>query len=720
MMRILLLLPLLIFNVLIFAAENDITIADIHRDGKFKTKSVWGMTFLNDGNYSKMERVGKAIQINKYSLKSGKKLSTLFDNQLHRFGEENLSIQGYSYNADESLIILETAKKKQYRHSYFAENFIFEVATKKVVKLSKGGAQMYATISPDGNKVAFVRDNNIYIRDIKAGSEYAITNEGKFNSIINGAGDWVYEEEFVLTRAFEWSGDGSKIAYVKFDELEVPQMDMPIYGGLYPKNYSFKYPKAGEANSKVSLHIFDLNTKTTVDVHPGNNSYYIPRIGWNNDILWFQTMNRHQNKLDLKLYDFAAGAYTVIWQETNRYYIDVTDHLTFLEDGAFIWSSERDGYNHLYLHSKEGRPEKQLTSGSFDVTDFYGYDPKSETIYYQSSQMHATQRSIYAHSLKKGITKPLATQEGSNSALFNKNFTYFLNYHSTLTSPTEISLFSKTGKYIRTLEDNKKLKEQVAQYGDASYEMIEVPLEDGTILNGKMMKPADFDSTKQYPLFMYVYGGPGSQTVNHSWGHSDFFWYNHLCDQGYVVVSVDNRGTGARGQEFKKCTYMTLGKIESDDQIAAAKYLAKQSYIDAKRIGIFGWSYGGYMSSLCLFKGADIFKMAIAVAPVTNWRYYDSIYTERYMRTPQENKEGYTENDPLHFAEGLKGKYLLIHGTADDNVHFQNAVDLTDRLIQLGKQFDVMYYPNNAHGMTGPGARFHLYTMMTNYIKNNL
>lgn len=723
MKRIALMICCLTIGMIFAQDKRPVELSDIYQSNQFRMKSVYGMNFLKDGNYSKLEKT----KIVKYNLKSGKQMQVIFDLKDHiveisKDIEGVRVLEGYSFNADESLILLEFKKEKLYRYSYLAENYVYDVKAKKVVRLSKQGKQKFATFSPNGEQVAFVRDNNIYVRNLINGSESAITIDGERNKVINGAGDWVYEEEFVLAKAFFWSPDSRRIAYVKFDETKVRQFDMAMYQGLYPENYTFKYPKAGEDNSEVTVHYYDLNTRLNTELNLPN-AYYVPRIKWtkNANIFSIQTMNRHQNQLDLILYDCEEGASKTILHEENPYYIDVTEHLTFLDNGTqFIWSSEADSFYHFYLYDLEGKMIKQLTKGDWDITDFYGYDEKSKQIYYQSSEPHATQRAVYAINVETDEKVNLTPFEGTNRAIFNSKYTYFLNYYSNINTPQTVTLYKVSNqKEVGVLEKNAKLDSVMNHFQLAKHEFIEVPMPDGTKLNGRMIKPANFDPNKKYPLFMYVYGGPGSQTVNDEWGR-DYFWYNHLTSLGYIVVSVDNRGTGARGQEFKKCTYLQLGKIESEDQIEAAKYLGTFDYIDADRMGIFGWSYGGYMSSLCLFKGNDVFKMAIAVAPVTNWKFYDSIYTERYMRTPKENKEGYEKQDPLYHADKLKGKYLLIHGTADDNVHFQNAVELVEVLIQKNKQFDTMYYPNKNHSIYGGNTRNHLYTLMTNYIKENL
>ena len=552
-----------------------------------------------------------------------------------------------------------------------------------------------------------------------------ITPDGKFNSIINGSADWVYEEEFSIAKAFEWSPDGNKIAFLRFDESEVKEFTMTLYNrDLYPEYKTFKYPKVGEKNAIVSVHIFDIRTGKTTEVKTGSEpDMYFPRIKWTLDAnkLCIFKMNRHQNELELLLADATSGKTSVMLKEMNKYYIDITDDMTFLEDGkCFIWTSEKDGFNHIYMYELDGKLKRQLTKGNFDVTRFYGVDEKRKTIYYQAAEESPLERQSYSISFKGKKKKKITPEIGTNRTQWSSNFDYFVNTHSTLNSPATYTVYENSGKEIRVIEDNAAMRTTQQNYSWNNFEFFNVPIEGGEKLNGWMLKPADFDPDKKYPVFMYVYGGPGSQTVTDSWGGFNNWWYQMLAQNGYIVVSVDNRGSGARGQEFKKMTYLELGKYETMDQISAAKYLGNQSYIDAERIGIFGWSYGGYMSSLCLFKGADVFKSAIAVAPVTNWKWYDTIYTERYMRTEKENESGYKDNSPVNFTDLMKGKYLLVHGVADDNVHFQNTAEMVNALIRSNKQFDTYFYPNRNHGIFGGTTRLHLYNKMTDFIYENL
>lgn len=716
------------FTIQIFAQTKQITLEDIWQKGTFSPRYVSGFNFLNDGqHYTKQEynRAKSVHQIIKYDLKSGKKVETVFDGEdLKDFNAElKGTFGGYRFTADEAKILLPTARESIYRHSSRANYYIYDVASKKLQAVSENGKQSLAAMNSAGNSVAFVRDNNIYIKDLSSGKEQTITEDGKKNEIINGMCDWVYEEEFGEDRAFYWSPDGSKIAFMRFDERAVKEFSMEIYKNKdYPELYKFKYPKAGEVNAVVSVHIYDVKSGSTTVVKTGNEAdIYFPRIKWakDNQLIVFR-MNRHQNHLELLLADANSGDTKLLLEEKNKYYVDIHDNMTFLEDGErFIWTSEKSGYNHIYLYNMKGEEVAQLTSGEYDVTSFYGVDEERNSVFYQSAEESPMQRHVYCVKLNGKKKKKLTKGKGRNSAQFSKTFDYFVNNHSSINSPYEFEVRNTKGKTLRVIEDNAALKKTVKEYGYAKAEFMTIPVKDA-ILNAWMIKPTDFDKNKKYPVLMYVYGGPGSQTVNDSWSGSNFSWYQMMAQKGYIVVSVDNRGTGARGEEFKKMTYKELGKYETIDQINAAKWLANQSYVDGDRIGIWGWSYGGYMSSLCLFKGNDVFKTAIAVAPVTNWKWYDTIYTERYMRTPKENKDGYEKNSPINFADRLKGNYLLVHGIADDNVHWQNTVEMANALIKANKQFDTYFYPNRNHGIYGGNARIHLYTKMTNFLLEKL
>jgi len=700
-----------------------ITVEDIWERYEFVPRSVPGFNFQNDGkHYTRLSE----NKIQQYDFTTGDFTKDIFDPaDVSGNKEFNGKIDAYTFSKDENKILIKTETEAIYRRSTRANFYVWDIEKKNLSTVETEGKQRYTSFSDAADKVAFVRGNDLYFKDLATEKITQITNDGKFNHIINGGTDWVYEEEFAIAKGFEWSPDGTKIAFLRFDESEVKEFTMTLYNDeLYPEYETFKYPKVGEKNATVTVHIYDTKTGKTVKADTGNEGdIYFPRIKWTldaNKVCIFK-MNRHQNQLELLLTNATTGATSVMLKEENKYYIDITDDMTFLEDGkCFIWTSEKDGYNHIYMYELDGKLKRQLTKGKFDVTKLYGVDEKRKTIYYQAAEDSPLERHVYSLSFKGKKKKKITPTKGTNKKQWSSNFDYYVNTHSTLNSPATYTVYENSGKQVRVIEDNAGMRQTQKNFGWKDFEFMEVPIPGGEKLNAWMLKPADFDPNKKYPVFMYVYGGPGSQTVNNSWGGFNNWWYQMLAQNGYIVVSVDNRGTGARGQEFKKMTYLQLGKYETMDQIDAAKYLGKQSYVDADRIGIFGWSYGGYMSSLCLFKGADVFKSAIAVAPVTNWKWYDSIYTERYMRTEKENESGYEDNSPVNFTDLLKGKYLLVHGGADDNVHFQNTAEMVNALVRSNKQFDTYFYPNRNHGIYGGTTRLHLYNKMTNFILDNL
>jgi len=704
----------------VFAQEKMIQLEDIWASRTFSPEWVWGINSMNDGiHYSSLNYGDKNVYITQYSYETGDSISTIVDSK----DLDGISFSDYSFSEDEKKVLLPTETESIYRYSSRSNYFVYDRETKIAQELSEG-KQRLAQFSPDASKVAFVKENNIFIKDIINNTELQVTFDGEINKIINGATDWVYEEEFAFDNGMQWNASGNKIAFYRFDEEKVPEFSMDLFTDLYPSQSKFKYPKAGETNSTVELFIYDLNSKKTTKANISvEEEFYIPRIKWTLDenVLSVQRMNRHQNQLDFILVDVKDGSSQTIFTENDAAYIDVTDNLTFLNDGKyFIWTSEKSGYNHIYLYNLKGKQVRQITKGNYDVTDFYGIDESNNTVYFASSERSPMHRDVYAVQLNGKNKKTLTNKTGTNSATFSTNYKYFINQYSNANTPYYFSLFDAKGNEVRMLKDNSNLNNSLAEYALSQKEFFNFKTTEGIDLNGWMMKPHNFDETKQYPVFMYLYGGPGSQQVTDSWGGTNFLWYQMLTQQGYIVACVDNRGTGARGSEFKKCTYQQLGKLETEDQIEANRYLANLPYVDGSRIGIFGWSYGGYMSSLCLLKGADEFKMAIAVAPVTNWRYYDTIYTERYMRTPQENAAGYDDNSPINHVEKLKGKYLLVHGSADDNVHYQNTMEMTNALVNANKQFDLFIYPNKNHGIYGGYTRLHLFTKMTNFIKENL
>jgi dipeptidyl-peptidase-4 len=676
---------------------------------------------MKDGErYTTLENYREIVR---WDYKTGKALDTIVSLVKQHYGFKY--IYDYTFNSTEDKIVISTNIEPIYRYSFKADFFVIDLKTKQASLLSDKGQQQLADFSPDGKNIAFFQDNNLFIKSLVTNEITQITLDGKKNEIINGAPDWVYEEEFGFNKAFTWSPDGSKIAYMKFDERKVKTYHLTYYDNLYPTIYEYKYPKAGEDNSVVSVHIYNLQTKQTrlADVGKEANQY-IPRIKWTQDPskLAVIRLNRLQNKVDVLVCDAVNGSSSVLFSENNKYYIsEVNDtYINFFPDNQhFVISSERDGYNHLYLYNMSGTMVKQLTSGNYDVIDYFGYNASSKNIFYSSCEPSPLQKATYSIR-QDGTGKQLLTpQAGTNKVEFNSTFTYFINTWSNANTPPVISLCNTKGKVLRVLEQNVVLAKNTIDFNFGKKEFFEFKNPDGITLMGYTIKPSNFDASKKYPLFMFVYGGPESQEVTDEWDNS-VPWFHMLAQKGYIVACVDNRGTNNRGEAFRKSTYMQLGKQETQDQIAAAKYLGSQNYIDKSRIGIFGWSYGGYMSSLCMTRGQGLFKAGIAVAPVTNWRYYDNIYTERFMRTPQENQSGYDDNSPINYAKDLQGKFLLIHGSGDDNVHVQNTMDFAEKLIQANKQFEMMIYPDKNHGIYGGNTRLQLYTKMTNFILNNL
>jgi|TARA_B110000240_G_C13492747_1_gene450378 dipeptidyl-peptidase-4 len=704
-------------SIICFSQNKQITLEDIWLNYSLFPKSYSNLNSLNSGeHYSILERVDKGQEIIKYNFKTGKKNRTVFKSE--DFDIKRIS--NYKFSEDENLILLATESKSIYRYSREAIYYVYNVHNNKIKKLHDKKVR-YPSFSPDGKKIAFIFENNLFIKNITNGNLNQITNDGKENYIINGASDWVYEEEFKLVKGFAWSGNSKTIAYYKFDESHVRKFSMDLFKNkLYPQQEEFKYPKAGEKNSTVNIYFYNTDDKINKLIFTEKDYEYIPRIKWTEDpnVLSLTGLNRHQNKLDFIIANYSDGTNKVLFSEEDKYYIDINDNLTFLPNNYFIWTSEKDGYNHIYLKGLDGS-EEQLTNGAWEVTSFDGLDSDNMKIFYRSTEEGSINRTLYVLDLETGKSKKLSKDIGTNSVKFSKGLKYYINSYSNANIPPVYSLHKSDGKELKILEDNKDFQTTISEYNITAKEFFKIPIGDYE-LNSWVIKPPNFDKNKEYPLFMFLYGGPGSQKVLNQFESGNYFWHQMLAQQGYIVACVDNRGTGGKGSEFKKMTYKELGKYELIDQIEAAKYFGKLNYIDSKRIGIQGWSYGGYMSSLAITKGSDFFKLAIAVAPVTNWRYYDNIYTERYMQTPQENASGYDENSPINFVDKLKGKYLLIHGSADDNVHVQNTYEMTSALVKANKQFDLFIYPDKNHGIYGGNTRLHLYKKMTDFIKSNL
>ncbi len=709
-------------------AQKKIILEDIYKNNVFRINSVRGLTWMKNGDYYTSIRTNKdgTQDIIKNSTATGEFVDIILDGSklIADATGDIVEFSSYSFDNSETKILLSTKNERIYRRSSKSVNYIYDLTDNSLELLVDGEKQSYATFSPDGSKVAFVRNNNLFYKDLERQVLIQVTNDGEYNKIINGFADWVYEEELSLSKAFCWSPDGSKIAYLKFDESQVRIYNMQKWNGLYPEDYKYKYPKAGEKNSDVTLHIFDLETRETDEVKIGNEKdVYLARLKWlpAGQILSVIRLNRLQNTLDIFHHNHQSGETKLIYTDKSDTYIDIdqVDDLNYLNDGqSFLVSSERSGFKHLYHYSIDGQLIRQITYGCWSVIDFKGIDERRQVLYYTSTEVSSIEKHLYTVSIKGRGKKRLTRNEGENEVSFSHDFKYYINTHSNIHQPEKTTLHRSNGRVVKILSENDDYVQKSVDYGFANTEFFYVPLESGDSLNAFMMKPADFDEQKKYPVLMNVYGGPGSQRVLNSWNNN--MWHHLLTQRGYIVVCVDNRGTGGKGKKFQHITYKKLGKYESEDQIVAARYLAEMPFIDQNRIGIWGWSYGGYMSSLCMMLGNDVFKAAIAVAPVTNWRFYDTIYTERYLQKPQDNPGGYDDFSPLTHVEKLQGAFLLIHGTGDDNVHFQNSVELQDALIKANKQFESFYYPDRNHSIYGGNTRLHLYTMMTKFIEKNL
>ena len=682
-------------------------------DGMFRQKTAVGeMRSLPDGeHYTAMN--AERNMIVKYSYRTGKAVDTLFNATTARECEFT-KFDGYTISSTGHHILVWRETEPIYRRSYKAAVYDYDVRRNYVKPITDSKEKvMIPTFSPDGRMCAFVKDNNIWIRKFDFDT---------LNKILNGTTDWVYEEEFAVTNLMAWSPDSEYLAYVRTDETEVPEYSMQVYGeGLYPSYYNFKYPKAGQKNSTVSVKAYSVQTRDTkhLDV-PMDKDGYIPRITFtqNASQLAVMTLNRHQNIFNMYYVNPKSGVSRLILREENECYVDSEwlSSIHFLSNG-FTYVSEQDGYAHIYLYSPTGVLQKQITQGNWDVTRLIGYDEATKNTYYESAEESPLRRAVYKIDAK-GVKTKLTPEEGTNSAAFSANYAYFVNRYSNANTPMKITVNeTKSRKVLRTLQDNAELRERLAQYRFGKKEFFTLTTKSGFELNAWMVKPANFDESKKYPVMMTQYSGPNSQQVLDSYS---FDWEQYLAANDIIVVCVDGRGTGARGEAFRKCTYLRMGEKESQDQVEAAQALGQYPYIDAGRMAIWGWSFGGYNTLMALSVGHGTFKVGIAVAPPTDWKYYDTVYTERYMRTPQENFDGYAATSPLKKVKDLEGKLLLIHGTADDNVHFMQSMEYAEALVQAGKQFDMHVYKDRNHGISGGNTRYHLYTKMSNYLFENL
>ena len=722
---------LLVISLCVSAQGNQkIAFDDLFLKGTFRAQSDNGLKSMNDGDH--YTTLVNGTRIVKYSYRTGQEVDVIFD--ITRIKDAPISsFLDYEFSADETKILLTTDIQPKYRHSYTAQYYVWNVVTRDLTTLSDNGAQQLATFSPDGDRVAFVRDNNIFIKNLRFGSESQATTDGEKNKIINGVPDWVYEEEFGFDKAFWWSPDSKFLAYLRFDESEVAEYSLTMFAGaapeladnkLYPGIETIKYPKAGEKNSEIRAVVFDVTQRVHITVKlEGERDFYIPRLNWapNGNDLVVMRLNRRQNVLDV----FYANPYTgdtrPLISEKNARYIseDFFDGFTFLDDGRFVVRSERNGWSHLYLYDRQGFELGQITKGDFDVTDFYGYDASRRVFYYQAAAESPLRREVYFISLDGRNSGKISTLSGTNRVVFGKQFKYYINYYSNSATPTLITLHENSKRtQIRVLQDNTALKNTITAFNVPQKEFFTFKTSEGIELNGYLIKPANFDSSKKYPVLMTQYSGPESQSVTDSW--QGVGWEEYLAQEGFVVACVDTRGTAARGEDFKKATYLQLGVYEAEDQVEAAKYLGTLPFIDKSKIAIFGWSYGGFVVCMSMVKGGEIFKAGISVAPVTNWRFYDTIYTERYMRIPRDNPEGYDNSTPFKNTGNIKGRLLIVHGLADDNVHVQNTFEFTERLVQAGVQFDMAVYTNRNHNIRGGNTTTHLYTRMTEFLKNQL
>ena len=725
---------LITMTVQSFAAKLDLK--SITR-GEFRAESMASLKPLDDGeSYSQVSSDGTKIL--KYSFKTGKQTGVIFDLNNVRGPKIRIDrIDGYIFSPDGKRILIQTDTRYIYRRSFTATYYIYEVQNNKMGPLSVGGEQQTPLFSPDGNMIAFVRQNNIFlVKLLYDNAESQVTTDGERNSIINGIPDWVYEEEFSTNRSMVFTADSRQLVWIKYDESKVKEFSFQWFRGsnptmdeylTYPGSYIYKYPKAGEDNSKVGVYSFDIKSRKTrqIDV-PLDADGYIPRIVMTSDptkVAVF-TLNRHQD--DMRIYmanPLTTLSKLVVQDKVDKYVKQESMCAVTFTDQHILVPSERDGYNHIFIYTLNGQLKRQVVKGQFEVTDIYGMDDKTGDVFYAANELGPQDKQVYV-SHANGKTERLTSKEGQNNATFSRGFRYFINIWSDLNNPPVYTLNDSRGRILHTMIDNKALKEKYQSYGLGTKELFSFTTSEGVKLNGWMVKPADFSPSKRYPVIMFQYGGPGSQQVLNYWNigaaGQGAILEQYMAQQGYIVACVDNRGTGGRGAEFEKCTYLRLGEKEAFDQVEAALWLGQQPYVDKDRIGMWGWSYGGWNTLMSMSEGRPVFCAGVAVAPPTCWRYYDSVYTERYMRTPKENKSGYDEVNPISRAAKLHGALLICHGLADDNVHFQNTAEYTEALIQADKDFKENIYVNRNHGISGGNTRNHLYRQIIQWFDEKL
>lgn len=723
----------LFLGVLTLQAQK-VTLQDVAQ-GTYRASGIYGIKPMLDGeHYTQISSDRKRIV--KYSFKTGEEVETIFDVTTARDCSLT-SFDDYIMSPDERLILIQTETKPIYRRSFTAVYYIYNVRNNKLEPLSNNGPQQVPLFSPDGNQIAFVRNNNIYlVKLLFNNSESQVTKDGEYNKVLNGIPDWVYEEEFGFNRAFDFSADSKMLAYIRFDESAVKMFSFPWYKGMapekmqyetYPGSYDYKYPKSGMQNSLVSVHTFDIKSKVTrtMDLQLDKEDY-IPRIRFTSDPekLAIMVLNRHQNRFDLYFANPRSTLCKVAIRDEAPQYIKEQAYANIeFFDKNIVMMSERDGYNHLYLYTIGGNLVKQITKGDFEVKDFLGWDQNANVFYYTSNEESPLRTAVYKIDAKGKKTK-LSTRVGTNSAIFSHSMKYYINTYSSISTPTRITINNNQGKELKTLMDNAALKEKVARLNMPIKEFFTFTTSDGVKLNGWMMKPANFNPNKKYPVIMHQYSGPGSQQVIDRWNIGSFsdggMFEAYMCDKGFVMVCVDGRGTGGRGVAFEKCTYMFLGVKEAKDQVETAKYLGTLPFVDKNKIGIWGWSFGGYTTLMSMSEGTPVFRVGVAIAAPSDWKFYDTVYTERFMRTPKENGDGYAASSAILRADKLHGSLLLIHGTADDNVHFQNCAEYSEALVQANKQFDMQIYTNRNHGIAGGNTRNHLMNRVANFFMEEM
>jgi len=722
--QILLLAVLQLFAVPVSSQTARLTVPTIFGSDEFQS-DLTTVTWSGDAAYfTALEQDGNTTDLYRIDARSGASTLLLRGSDLVPPGQTApIRIESYQFSTDRSKLLIFTNSLRVWRQNTKGEFYIWDFSRRRLTPVSSSpGLQQFAKFSPDGRWVGFVRDNNIFVSDTRSGREEQLTFDGDEN-IINGTTDWVYEEELGLRDAFRFSPDSRRIAFWRLDQTAIRPFYMIDNLSLYPELMPVRYPKAGEANSEVRIGVVEVSSRRTTWIDLGTEpDIYVARMDFagSADEIWLTRLNRHQNRLELMLADARNGESRVVMTDTDEAWVDSSEPYWMDGGRQFLFESERDGYNQVYLFNRDGSLVTKVTGGEWDVSRVHGVDEVRRILFYNGAGEGPLKDLLYMAGLDGGQVTRISSVSGSHTIQFNSDYSLYIDTYSTAGVPPTRTLHTSDGRIVRTISDNSELIQKVQALGLEVPEFISIPVGNDVILNGYIIRPPDFDVSKTYPLLMYVYGGPGSQTVRDSWGGARYLWHQMLAREGYLVASVDNRGTGGRGRDFKKMTYQNLGRYEAADQIAAAQYMGSLPFVDAARIGIWGWSYGGYMSLMATLTGPSVFKAALSVAPVTDWRLYDTIYTERYMRTPEENPLGYEYGAPLSHAENLQGNLLVVHGTGDDNVHAQNTIQLIQKLEDAGKQFDMRLYPNKTHSLAGTATRVNLYTLFTEWLKEHL